>query len=147
MKSLVRRVITGHDDAGRSMITRDEGLDTSRVIREDGRPVAELWATVDQPGQQGQSPTGFSQFRVVDVPPGVQSAMHVTDTVDYAIMLEGEVHLVLDTEETLLVAGDTVVQRGTMHAWQNRSTLPARMVFINLGGQTTDLEFMPDIPA
>ncbi|CAN0592908.1 unnamed protein product, partial [Laminaria digitata] len=88
-----------------------------------------------------------SQFRVVDVPPGVKSAMHVTDTVDYAIMLEGEVHLVLDTEETLLAAGDTVIQLGTMHAWDNRSDRPARMVFVNLGGQVTDMKLMPDIPA
>ena len=146
MKGVVRRVITGHDDAGRSVIARDESLDPLGAVRDDGRPVAELWATVDQPDRLGSNPAGFSQFRVVDVPPGVQSAMHVTDTVDYAIMLEGEVHLVLDTEETLLAAGDMVVQRGTMHAWHNRSDRPARMVFINLGGQVTDLELMPDIP-
>jgi quercetin dioxygenase-like cupin family protein len=146
MKSMVRRVITGHDDAGRSVIARDENLDPSRVVRDDGRPVAELWATVDQPVHPDPGRSGFSQFRVVDVPPGVKSAMHVTDTVDYAIMLEGELHLILDTEETLLVAGDTVVQLGTMHAWHNRSNRPARMVFVNLGGQVTDREFMPDSP-
>lgn len=142
MKSVVRRVVTGHDDAGRSMIARDENLDPSRVVRDDGRPVAELWATVDQPARPGSGQAGFSQFRVVDVPPGVKSAMHVTDTVDYAIMLEGEVHLVLDTEETLLAAGDTVIQLGTMHAWHNRSDRPARMMFVNLTGQVTDRELM-----
>ncbi len=145
MKSLVRRVITGHDDAGRSVIARDENLDPSRVVRDDGRPVAELWATVDQPVRPNSDRSGFSQFRVVDVPPGVKSAMHVTDTVDYAIMLEGELHLILDKEETLLVAGDTVVQLGTMHAWHNRSDRPARMMFINLGGQVTDQALMSGI--
>lgn len=145
MKRVVRRVITGHDDAGQSMIAHDEDLDPSRVVRDDGRPVAELWATVDQTVRPTSGPPGSSQFRVVDVPPGVKSAMHVTDTVDYAIMLEGEVHLVLDTEETLLTAGDTVIQLGTMHAWHNRSDRPARMMFINLTGQVTDIEMMSDI--
>jgi len=60
-------------------------------------------------------------------------------------MLEGELHLILDTEETLLVAGDTVVQLGTMHAWHNRSDRPARMMFINLGGQVTDQALMSGI--
>lgn len=142
MKSMVRRVVTGHDDAGRSMIARDELLDPSLTVRADGRPAAELWATVDRPDTAGSS-----KFRVVDVPPGGGSAMHVTDTVDYAIMLEGEVVLVLDMEETLLEAGDTVVQLGTMHAWQNRSDLPARMMFVNLDGQVSDQAFLPGNPA
>ena len=150
MKNTVRRVITGRDDAGRSMIARYDTLDPSRTVRADGRPAAELWATVDQPVPSDADPSGpfgFSRFRVVDVPPGVKSAMHVTDTVDYAIMLEGEVHLVLDTEETLLSAGDTVVQLRTIHAWEIRSYQPARMMFVNLWGQVTDPELKPDIPA
>jgi len=100
MKNTVRRVITGRDDAGRSMIARYDTLDPSRTVRADGRPAAELWATVDRPVRSDADPSGpagFSRFRVVDVPSGVKSAMHVTDTVDYAIMLEGEVHLFLDT--------------------------------------------------
>jgi quercetin dioxygenase-like cupin family protein len=56
--------------------------------------------------------------------------MHRTQTVDYGIVLSGEVYLVLDKEETLLKAGDVVVQRGTNHAWSNRSNEPCRMAFI-----------------
>lgn len=61
--------------------------------------------------------------------------MHRTKTVDYGIVLEGEVYLVLDKEETLLKAGDVVVQRGTNHAWANRSDRPCRMAFILIDGK------------
>jgi hypothetical protein len=55
---------------------------------------------------------------------------HVTDTVDYAICLEGEVWAVLDEGETLMRAGDVLIQRGTYHAWSNRSDKACRMAFV-----------------
>ena len=55
---------------------------------------------------------------------------HATDTVDYAICLEGEVWAVLDEDETLMRAGDVLIQRGTYHAWSNRSDEICRMAFI-----------------
>ena len=55
---------------------------------------------------------------------------HVTDTVDYAICLEGEIWAVLDEGETLMKAGDVMIQRGTYHAWSNRSGRPCRMAFV-----------------
>lgn len=61
--------------------------------------------------------------------------MHRTETVDYGIVLEGEIHLVLTDSETRLGPGDIVVQRGTDHAWANRSDKPARMAFILLDGR------------
>jgi mannose-6-phosphate isomerase-like protein (cupin superfamily) len=59
-----------------------------------------------------------------------QPGFHQTDTVDYAIVLEGEVYAVLDEGETLMRAGDVLIQRGTHHAWSNRSGRPCRMAFI-----------------
>ncbi|MCF5722802.1 cupin domain-containing protein [Pseudomonas syringae] len=61
--------------------------------------------------------------------------MHRTETLDYGIVTEGEVWLVLDGEETHLKRGDIVVQRGTNHAWSNRTEEMARMVFILLDGR------------
>ncbi|WP_223462004.1 cupin domain-containing protein [Pseudomonas sp. GL-RE-19] len=61
--------------------------------------------------------------------------MHRTETVDYGIVTEGEVWLVLDDQEVHLCRGDVVVQRGTNHAWSNRTESMARMVFILLDGQ------------
>lgn len=61
--------------------------------------------------------------------------MHRTETLDYGIVTEGEVWLVLDDEEVHLKRGDVVVQRGTNHAWSNRTEAMARMVFILLDGR------------
>jgi quercetin dioxygenase-like cupin family protein len=58
--------------------------------------------------------------------------------VDYGIVLEGEVVLVLDDSETVLRAGDVVVQRGTDHRWENRSGAVARMVFVLVDGEFTE---------
>lgn len=55
---------------------------------------------------------------------------HATDTVDYAICLEGEIWAVLDEDETLMRPGDVLIQRGTYHAWSNRSDSMARMLFV-----------------
>ena len=56
--------------------------------------------------------------------------MHRTNTVDYAVVLSGEIYLMLDDEEYLLKTGDTVVQRGTNHAWSNRGKEPCEIAFI-----------------
>jgi hypothetical protein len=56
--------------------------------------------------------------------------MHATDTVDYAIVLEGEIWAIMDEGETLMRAGDVLIQRGTNHAWANRSTRTARIAFV-----------------
>ncbi len=61
--------------------------------------------------------------------------MHRTETIDYGILLAGEIWLVLDEGETKLSPGDSVIQRGTNHAWSNRTNEPARMLFILLDGK------------
>lgn len=58
--------------------------------------------------------------------------MHQTDTLDYIIIISGEIYLIVDEEETLLKAGDIVIQRGTNHAWSNRSDLPCIQLAILL---------------
>jgi hypothetical protein len=66
---------------------------------------------------------------------GQHPGMHRTDTVDYAIMLEGEMVAIMDSGETVLRAGDVLVQRGTNHAWANRSGRPARIAFVLIAGR------------
>lgn len=66
--------------------------------------------------------------------------MHRTETVDYAIVLSGEITMLLDDSEVTLRAGDVLVQRGTNHAWTNRGTVPAQIAFILLDG-----EFEPEL--
>ena len=64
--------------------------------------------------------------------------MHRTQSVDYGIVLDGEITLILDREETTIRSGDIVVQRGTNHAWANRSGRRCRMAFILIDGRFTD---------
>ncbi|MFM9924594.1 cupin domain-containing protein [Variovorax sp. H27-G14] len=62
--------------------------------------------------------------------------MHTTDTVDYAMLLAGEIHLELDDGlSTRLAVNDIVVQQGTRHAWRNHSTAPATMLFVLIGAE------------
>lgn len=73
---------------------------------------------------------------------------HKTDSIDYAVVIEGEVWLLLDGDECLLKAGDVVVQRGTAHSWANRSDKPCRVAFILIGAPpvpTTEPETEPDL--
>jgi mannose-6-phosphate isomerase-like protein (cupin superfamily) len=67
--------------------------------------------------------------------------MHRTESVDYGVVIEGELTLVLDDSEVQLRAGSVVVQRGTNHAWANRSGKPCRMLFVLVGGQ-----YQSDVP-
>lgn len=62
-------------------------------------------------------------------------AMHKTQSVDYAICLSGEIWAVMDEDETLMKAGDVLVQRGTNHASSNRSEQPCRMAFVLIDGE------------
>jgi mannose-6-phosphate isomerase-like protein (cupin superfamily) len=56
--------------------------------------------------------------------------MHRTNSVDYAVVLTGEIYMIMDEDEILLKAGDTVVQQGTHHAWSNRGSEPCQIAFI-----------------
>lgn len=66
---------------------------------------------------------------------GVHPGMHRTETVDYAIVLEGEIYAVMDEGETLMRSGDVLIQRGTNHAWANRSDRTARIAFVLIDGR------------
>ena len=71
---------------------------------------------------------------------GRHPLMHRTETVDYAVVLEGEITLILDDEDVKLKAGDVVIQRGTSHAWSNRSGKVVKMLYVLCDG-----DFTPDL--
>jgi quercetin dioxygenase-like cupin family protein len=90
------------------------------VVFDDGKDIAAYGPLIKDP--PGIVMPGGTVARYVDTPPGSVSPMHRTVSLDYGVVLEGEVELVLDSGETqLLKRGDLVVQRGTMHAWRNPS--------------------------
>jgi hypothetical protein len=74
--------------------------------------------------------------------PGRHPLMHRTESIDYGVVLDGEIVLLLDDEEVPLKTGDVVVQRGTIHAWANRSDRITRMLFV-----LTDGKFDPELSA
>jgi quercetin dioxygenase-like cupin family protein len=88
-------------------------------------PDAHLASTGSPPGGDA-----FLQSASPVTPEASHAMMHRTPTVDFAIVLAGECYLVLDTGETLLRAGDSVIQRGVNHAWSNRSAEPCRVAFV-----------------
>lgn len=145
--SVPRRVVTGHDASGHGVVISDGPAPVSREVA-DGASFYELWATtatpaaieavepepVAQSDPVGPPPHG-TRVRVVDMPPGTRSPMHRTESVDYGIVLAGTLTLVLDGDETTVGPGDLVVQRGTDHAWENRTDAPVRMLFVLLDGR------------
>ncbi|MCX4706909.1 cupin domain-containing protein [Streptomyces sp. NBC_01373] len=145
-----RRVVTGHDDDGKSVFLSDGPPPVVRTAP-DGAVFHELWNTRRTPAPvdpDEPEPTQISltvppdpngtKIRINEFPPGVVSPMHRTQTVDYGIVLQGEVVLVLDDTETVLRSGDVVVQRGTDHRWENRSGAVARMAFVLVDGEFSE---------
>jgi quercetin dioxygenase-like cupin family protein len=75
-------------------------------------------------------PPNGTRFAVIDFPPGNRPHMHRTETIDYVIVIEGEIEMDMDDSTVKLKAGDIMVQRGTNHAWANRSGKRARVAFV-----------------
>lgn len=142
MSDKVRRVVTGHDENGRAVFRSDEEYEPVLVPTGDAAMVT-VWTTATVPADlndetdgrernPGTTLTGGSVIRTVDMLPGAQSPMHRTNSIDYGIVLSGQIELELDDgRKTLLGPGDIVVQRGTMHLWRNPSpTETCRIAFI-----------------
>ena len=75
-------------------------------------------------------PATGTRFAVIDFPPGNSGRMHRTETIDYVIVIAGEIDMDMDDSTVHLRAGDVMVQRGTNHAWANRSSKRARLAFV-----------------
>jgi len=152
----IHRVVTGHDSEGRSIISLNGPL--TNVFNLDINPEIvfhEVWNTTQTPvlinndidPTNGplifEPPKNGSKIRFVDIPPETEEFkllkshpyIHVSETVDYSIVIEGEITLVLDDSEVDLQKGAVVVQRGTNHAWANRSSTVCRMLYILIDGQ------------
>jgi quercetin dioxygenase-like cupin family protein len=139
-----RRVVTGNDDQGRATVTSDQVVDNA-VVRRSGHRSFVLWATdrvpADVSGDEDPSDLGTTDrslaegtvFRLVEYGPGVTPARHQTNSVDYAIVISGEIDLVLDDQTVHLRAGDTLVQRATAHDWVNDGDVPCVIAFCLVG--------------
>jgi naringenin degradation protein FdeH len=148
--SVPRRIVTGHDASGRSVILSDTPSPKTTDI--GTAAFHEIWVTEGMPVQipadepeptarpiRVPPPANGVMIRYTEMAPGAESPMHRTETLDVGIVLEGETWLLLDDgSETRVGPGDAVVQRATNHAWANRSDQPVRMVFVLVDGTVTD---------
>ena len=158
MSTVPRRVVTGHTPAGVSVVVSDGPVPVSRELPDDGVAFHEIWNTEGAPARISAVEPNEPTERTLAVPPpergtkirinefapghlderGLQAPVHRTASIDYGIVLEGEITLVLDDSEVTLGPGDIVVQRGTDHAWANRGQVPARVVFVLVDGEFDD---------
>jgi hypothetical protein len=171
MTNPIRRVVTGHNAAGKSVFVMD-GTAPHVFQRSTGSVVVtELWETrgapADNRGNEDAIDRGFhlpppkngTVFRIIDYPPDKErlpalaaelarpddgsgrghaadrgnprhAGFHKTDSVDYAIVLSGEIYALMDEGEVLLKSGDVLIQRGTNHAWSNRTDKPCTVAFV-----------------
>src|SRR5215472_11272043 len=167
----IRRVVTGHNAAGKSIFIIDEPC--PHVFRRGTGSVVvtDLWETHATPADNGGNadaidrafrlppPRNGSVLRIIEYPPDTERVpalagerdappdgsgrhealdrgnprhpgFHKTNTVDYAIVLSGEIFALMDEGEVRLNAGDVLIQRGTNHAWSNRTDAPATLAFV-----------------
>jgi quercetin dioxygenase-like cupin family protein len=142
----IRRVVTGHDGKNIAKVIREGAAANTKTPRE-GVASTLMWCTDAMPagiaaGENAEDmgariigtapPENGSRFIVMEFAPGIASEMHRTETIDYIVMLEGEIDMDMDDSTVKLRAGDVMVQRGTNHAWVNRSTAPARLAIVLL---------------
>jgi quercetin dioxygenase-like cupin family protein len=122
----IRRVVTEYDKSGRAVVAADETL--RGVSGRAGHERCDLW----------QAPDG-TVFRVVEFAPGVTPRVHRTNSIDYAVVVSGEIDMELDNSVVHLKAGDVLVQRGTIHNWVNRGSEPCVIAFILIDAKPVEI--------
>lgn len=176
----VRRVVTGHDADGRSVIADDGTAPINTAVYHEDFIISEVWRSDVLPADNAvggeacrandlEPSSEGNLFRIVRFPPdseylggidvesgfaslgksGAESSagyegaphplMHRTSTVDYIVVISGEIYAVMEKGEVLLQQGDVLVQRGTNHAWSNRSNAPCVIAAILNAAQPLSL--------
>ncbi len=136
----VRRVITGHDASGRAIVAIDE-VAKNAVSGRPGATACNIWTTEGFPANNdGNADEGLRKvattlkngtiFRVIEFAPGLAARNHRTDSIDYIVVISGEIDMELDGSSVHLKAGDVMVQRGTIHNWVNRGTAPCVLAVV-----------------
>ncbi len=158
----VRRIVTGHDNQGLSVVASDEEVEGFDVG--GGNVMCPIWGRSDTahfPDDGGEPPTtfvfptvggcsvgvyrmttggarGLDEFITESLGPWAdpnRAGMHRTPTLDFVLVVSGDIFLELDDGEVLLHAGDVVVQNGTNHRWNNRGSVDAVLVGVNIGAE------------
>ena len=141
----LRRVVTGHDAGGRAIVAIDE-LCRNVISRRPNHASCVVWSTGTFPADNSDPADGATRevattdpggtvFRIVEYRPGVAPRNHRTESLDYAVVLSGEIDMELEGSVVHLRAGDLLVQRGTIHNWVNRGTEPCVIAFVLLAAK------------
>lgn len=145
----IRRIVTGNNKIGKGVVQSDTVIEG--ISGRSGFCYVPMWATRELPAKLtdedpatweiGTTIANGSVFRIIRYEPGVTERWHRTDSIDYAIVLSGEIFMQLDEGEVFLKAGDVVIQRATNHNWANRGNKPCIIAFVLIateGGKETD---------
>jgi quercetin dioxygenase-like cupin family protein len=139
----IRRIITGHKGEVAQVLI--DSAASNAKYPAPGTVSTLIWSTDSSPakisgGTDAEDmgarilgtapPKNGTRFAVIDFPPGNTPHMHRTETIDYVIVLEGEIEMDMDESTVKMKAGEIMVQRGTNHAWANRSNARARIAFV-----------------
>lgn len=146
-----RRVLTVEDESGTSFVLEDGEPEDVLIL--NGARMVRLWQTDDVPAEipvrtdvtdpgLGRLPKKFSgtRFYTAELPGGAnapQIPMHTSESVDYIAVMRGEIVLVTDKEEVTLRSGDTLVQTGNNHTWENRTDEVAVLLVVVVGAERT----------
>jgi quercetin dioxygenase-like cupin family protein len=161
-----RRVVTGNTSEGKSSVLYDSSMPlleedsagpASRQEDRAGAASRVIWTTQGFPAdnndpsdaamrQVNTSESDGTVFRIVEYAPGVAPRKHRTNSIDYAVVMSGSIEVALDNEIVQLSAGDTMVQRGTIHNWINSGTEPCVIAFVLIGAHPVMINGAP-LPA
>ncbi len=143
----IRAVVTSVGAEGSSVFQSTATVDSSTYEGAGGVLQWSVWGTADGISVLGDTSNtavhtppfpgaGGTRFFLVRLPAGLSGAFHTTDTIDYGVVIEGEIVLELgDGTREVLASGTCIVQRGTSHAWRNESTEPALVAFVVIGAR------------
>lgn len=154
MPTPIRRVVTGHDANGKAIVLIDDitpatstrpGTQASVVWTTQGFPVNNDTSEDTSGNATGTTLPGGTVFRIVEFGPGNTPRNHRTDSIDYAVVMSGEIDMEMDGSMVHIKAGDVLVQRGTVHNWINSGTEPCIIAFslidakpVEAGGKTLE---------
>jgi quercetin dioxygenase-like cupin family protein len=148
MATPIRRVVTGHDKDGKAIVLIDE-IAASTSAR-PGTAATVIWTTQGFPvnndtsedtsgNATGTTLGGGSVFRIVEFGPGNHPRNHRTDSIDYAVVMSGEIDMEMDGSMVHVKAGDVLVQRGTVHNWINSGSEPCIIAFSLLDAKPVEV--------
>jgi mannose-6-phosphate isomerase-like protein (cupin superfamily) len=133
------RAVVKIDEVSKNLSSNRPGATACVVWTTEGFPVNNTGENDDALRTVGTTLRNGTVFRVIEFGPGVSPRNHRTDSIDYAVVLSGEIDMVLDETTVRLRAGDVLVQRGTIHNWINNGLEPCVMAFVLIDAQPAEV--------